>query len=125
MSRLFRGIVNPLLNKFQYRPIGEASTLELSRWDAEAGPSVPVHVLEVSQTALRRVTDLSVPEIEMGPGEDDGVIALFTDYSEDEEERVETPIHVIDLEEYEMVESEAEPEMTMWEDYGILPDSPV
>ncbi|CAE5983605.1 unnamed protein product [Arabidopsis arenosa] len=39
------------------------------------------------------------------------------DYSEDEEERVETPIHVIDLEEYEMVELEAEPEMTMWEDY--------
>ncbi|CAH8262336.1 unnamed protein product [Arabidopsis lyrata] len=93
-------IVSPSLDRFQYRHIEEASFLELFSWDAEAGPSVPTSVFE-----------------------DDGVIASFTYYLEDKEESVETPIPVIDLEEYEMVDSEAKPEMTMWEDYLILPDS--
>ncbi|KAG7583941.1 hypothetical protein ISN44_As08g034380 [Arabidopsis suecica] len=94
-------IVSSSLDRFQYQHIEEASSLELFRWDAEVGPSVPT----------------PIPE-------DDGVIASFTYYSEDKEERVETtPIPVIDLEEYEMVDLEAEPEMTMWEDYLILPNS--
>ncbi|KAG7543169.1 hypothetical protein ISN45_Aa07g030940 [Arabidopsis thaliana x Arabidopsis arenosa] len=95
-----RKIYSPSLDRFEYRPIGEANFSELSQWNAEAGPSVSEPVRETFPIAPQRVADQN--EIDL----------------------VEAPIPIINLDEYEMVESEHETDATMWEDYFILLDSP-
>lgn len=97
---------------------------QMSRWDTDVGPSVLVPVLEISLIVPEKVVDQSILETETGLHEDGGVISSFTGNSEDEVEGVEAPIHIIDLDEYEMVEFEDETNATTWEDYLILPDSP-
>ncbi|KAG7547814.1 hypothetical protein ISN44_As12g030250 [Arabidopsis suecica] len=92
------------LDKFEYRPIGEATFSELSQWNAEGGPSVPAPIFQTSLIAPQRIADQN--------------------YSEDEIELVEAPIPISNLDEYEMVESKNETDATIWEDYLILPDSP-
>ncbi|CAE6013408.1 unnamed protein product [Arabidopsis arenosa] len=117
-------ISSPPLDRFEYWPIMDASFSELSQWNAEAGPSVPALDREVSLIAPWRVIDQSTLESKTGPRENGGMISSFTNNSDHEIEIVEAPIPTIDLDEYEMVESERETDETMWEDYLILPDSP-
>ncbi|CAE5978083.1 unnamed protein product [Arabidopsis arenosa] len=87
------------------------------------GPSISAPVRETSPIAPQRVADQSILETETGPCEDGRVISSLMDYSEDEIDLVEAPIPIINLDEYEMVESEHETDATMWENYLILPDS--
>ncbi|KAG7547815.1 Zinc finger CCHC-type [Arabidopsis suecica] len=70
------------------------------------------------------MADQSIFETETEPCEDGRVISSLTDYFEDEIDLVEAHIPIINLDEYEMVESKHETDATMWEDYLILPDSP-
>ncbi|KAG7572547.1 Zinc finger CCHC-type [Arabidopsis suecica] len=88
------------------------------------GPSVLALDREVSPIAPWRVIDQSTLESQTGQREDGGMISSFTNNSDHEIEIMEAPIPTIDLDEYEMVESERETDETMWEDYLILPDSP-
>ncbi|KAG7548868.1 Zinc finger CCHC-type [Arabidopsis suecica] len=52
------------------------------------------------------------------------MISSFPNSSDYEIEILEAPVLTIDLDDYEMVESERETEATLWKDYLILPNSP-
>ncbi|BAA97096.1 unnamed protein product [Arabidopsis thaliana] len=93
--------------------------------DREASPSFPVSILESFLITSKRMASLDDVESETGV---EGVRMMESPVIEIEEEEVEliqAPVPNFFMDDYVLIESELAQAGTRWEDYVVLPNSPV
>ncbi|CAD5324623.1 unnamed protein product [Arabidopsis thaliana] len=93
--------------------------------DREASPSFPVSILESFPIASQRMASLDDVESKTGV---EGVRMMESPVIEIEEEEVEliqAPVPHFFMDDYVLIESELAQAGTRWEDYVVLPNSPV
>ncbi|CAE6202230.1 unnamed protein product [Arabidopsis arenosa] len=125
---------SPPLDRFEYRPILQASFSELSQWNAEAGPSVPALDREISPFPSRKVAEQSTLDSETGPREDGDGSDLWEDYlilpdSPDSTlpgfGTIINPVVVSDVEDQVVPNEPVISPMVPSFDYPSLPDDPL
>ena len=111
------------MDKFEYRPIAEASVLETSKVDKEAIPTFPVFILESFSIASHRIASLDGVENETGM-EGVGVMGSLVNDFEEEVELIQAPIPNFFMDDLVLIESELAHDGTWWDDYLVLPNNP-
>ncbi|KAG7615396.1 hypothetical protein ISN45_At04g009520 [Arabidopsis thaliana x Arabidopsis arenosa] len=116
-------IADTIVDKFEYRPIAEASVLETSKVDKEAIPTFPVFILESFSIASHRIASLDGVENETGM-EGVGVMGSLVNDFEEEVELIQAPIPNFFMDDLVLIESELAHDGTWWDDYLVLPNNP-